>query len=194
MGQAYFVRHGMSPEDNQGTADGKGQKLYVGGQPCQYVGHHVDVGSEQKSFCVCGQEGTGKDSHFRVFLQKCLHHGGQRGHTQSNQGLPSGTTKVGPRPEYLYISRRGGVPEEESVLDGFKDGAFKMAIAHKIPVVPMTFHDNKKRFPFTLNHGGPGQVRAKVHRFFETGILSMEDTSTLREEVREVILKELLKP
>ena len=94
----------------------------------------------------------------------------------------------------ICIFPEGGVPEEEIVLDGFKDGAFKMAIAHKIPVVPMTFHDNKKRFPFTLNHGGPGQGRAKVHRFFETGILSMEDTSTLREEVREVILKELLKP
>ncbi|WP_418497853.1 lysophospholipid acyltransferase family protein [Flagellimonas sp.] len=92
----------------------------------------------------------------------------------------------------ICIFPEGGVPEEEIVLDEFKDGAFKMAIAHKIPVVPMTFHDNKKRFPFTMNHGGPGQIRAKVHHFFETGILSIEDTSTLREEVRDLILKELV--
>ncbi|WP_318343219.1 lysophospholipid acyltransferase family protein [Flagellimonas baculiformis] len=93
----------------------------------------------------------------------------------------------------ICIFPEGGVPEEEIVLDEFKDGAFKMAIAHKIPVVPMTFHDNKKRFPFTLNHGGPGRIRAKVHHFFETGILSIEDTSTLREEVRDIILAELSK-
>lgn len=91
----------------------------------------------------------------------------------------------------ICIFPEGGVPEEHVVLDQFKDGAFKMAIAHKIPVVPMTFYDNKKRFSFTFWSGGPGRVRVKVHRFFETGILAMEDTSTLREEVREVILNEL---
>lgn len=91
----------------------------------------------------------------------------------------------------ICIFPEGGVPEEHVVLDQFKDGAFKMAIAHKIPVVPMTFYDNKKRFSFTFLSGGPGRVRVKVHPFFETGILATEDTSTLREEVREVILQEL---
>ncbi len=91
----------------------------------------------------------------------------------------------------ICIFPEGGVPKEEVILDKFKDGAFKMAIAHKIPVVPMTFMDNKKRFSFTFYSGGPGQIRAIIHPFFETGILSAEDTSTLREEVRGVILKEL---
>ena len=92
----------------------------------------------------------------------------------------------------ICIFPEGGVPEEDIVLDKFKDGAFKMAIAHNIPVVPMTFVDNKKRFSFTFFSGGPGRTRARVHEFFETGILSASDTSTLREEVREVILKDLL--
>lgn len=91
----------------------------------------------------------------------------------------------------ICIFPEGGVPEEHIALDEFKDGAFKMAIAHKIPIVPITFYDNKKRFSFTFLSGGPGSVRAKVHSFFETGILGEEDKSTLREEVREVILKEL---
>jgi 1-acyl-sn-glycerol-3-phosphate acyltransferase len=91
----------------------------------------------------------------------------------------------------ICIFPEGGVPEEDIVLDKFKDGAFKMAIAHKIPVVPMTFYDNKKRFSFTFYSGRPGRLRVRVHPFFETGILSMEDTSTLREEVRDMILKEL---
>lgn len=91
----------------------------------------------------------------------------------------------------ICIFPEGGVPDETVLLDEFKDGAFKMAIAHQIPVVPMTFYDGKKRFSFTFLSGGPGKLRAKVHEFFETGILAQEDKSTLREEVRQVILEEL---
>lgn len=91
----------------------------------------------------------------------------------------------------ICIFPEGGVPEEHVLLDSFKDGAFKMAIAHDIPVVPMTFYDSKKRFSFTFLSGGPGPLRAKVHTFFETGLLAEEDKVTLREEVREVILNEL---
>lgn len=91
----------------------------------------------------------------------------------------------------ICIFPEGGVPDEEVLLDEFKDGAFKMAIAHQIPVVPMTFYDGKQRFSFTFLSGGPGRLRAKVHRFFETGILGEEDKSTLREEIRILILNEL---
>lgn len=91
----------------------------------------------------------------------------------------------------ICIFPEGGVPVENILLDTFKDGAFKMAIAHKIPVAPITFYDGKKRFSFTFLSGGPGKLRAKVHRFFETNILASEDKFTLREEVRDVILKEL---
>lgn len=91
----------------------------------------------------------------------------------------------------ICIFPEGGVPDEAVLLDTFKDGAFKMAIAHQIPVVPMTFYDGKQRFSFTFLSGGPGRLRAKVHRFFETGLLDEEDKSTLREEVRHLILNEL---
>lgn len=91
----------------------------------------------------------------------------------------------------ICIFPEGGVPDEAVLLDEFKDGAFKMAIAHQIPVVPITFYDGKKRFSFTFLSGGPGKLRAKVHEFFETGILAEEDKRTFREEVREVIYEEL---
>jgi len=92
----------------------------------------------------------------------------------------------------ICIFPEGGVPDDETVLlDEFKDGAFKMAIAHKIPIVPITFYDNKKRFSFSFFSGGPGQIRAKVHSFFETGILDETDKATLREEVRTAIHEEL---
>ena len=91
----------------------------------------------------------------------------------------------------ICIFPEGGVPEEHVLLDEFKDGAFKMAIAHKIPIVPMTFFDNKERLPFTLTKGKPGQTRVKVHRFFETENLDEAHKASLREEIREIILHDL---
>ncbi|MCK0192620.1 lysophospholipid acyltransferase family protein [Arenibacter sp. F20364] len=91
----------------------------------------------------------------------------------------------------ICIFPEGGVPDEHIILDDFKDGAFKMAIAHDIPIVPMTFYDNKKRFSFTFYSGGPGKLRVKVHKFFTTHNLKEADKIQLRESVREVILNEL---
>lgn len=92
----------------------------------------------------------------------------------------------------ICIFPEGGVPDDETiVLDDFKDGAFKMAIAHKIPVVPITFYDNKKRFSFTFFSGGPGSIRARVHPFLETGMLNEEDKEVLREAARTIIIRDL---
>ncbi len=93
----------------------------------------------------------------------------------------------------ICIFPEGGVPDENVVLDSFKDGAFRMAIKHNIPIVPITFLDCKKRFSWTFFSGGPGPLRVKVHKFVDAQILGTEDTSTIREEVRETILDELIK-
>src|SRR5690625_2345556 len=57
----------------------------------------------------------------------------------------------------ICIFPEGGVPKNMNlILDEFKDGAFRLAIEFQIPVVPITFHDNKKRFPYALK-GSPGK-------------------------------------
>ncbi|RDK88563.1 lysophospholipid acyltransferase family protein [Marinirhabdus gelatinilytica] len=95
----------------------------------------------------------------------------------------------------VCIFPEGGVPDDENVLlDIFKDGAFRLAIEHKIPIAPMTFHDNKKRFSYTFFSGGPGKMRVKVHKTIPTGILELEDKRMLNNQVRNVILKELESP
>lgn len=91
----------------------------------------------------------------------------------------------------ICIFPEGGVPEESVLLDQFKDGAFRMAIMHNIDVVPMTFFDCKRHFSWTFFSGHPGTLRVKVHRFVETGILELEDTRTLREQTRTLILTDL---
>ncbi|MCB0398317.1 MAG: 1-acyl-sn-glycerol-3-phosphate acyltransferase [Winogradskyella sp.] len=93
----------------------------------------------------------------------------------------------------ICIFPEGGVPEEHIVLDEFKDGAFRLAINHQIPVVPLTFYDNKKRFSYTFFSGGPGKMRAKIHKFLQTENLKVGDTKVLNQKARAVILTELNK-
>lgn len=91
----------------------------------------------------------------------------------------------------ICIFPEGGVPEEHIVLDDFKDGAFRLAINHKIPVVPLTFYDNKKRFSYTFFSGGPGIMRVKIHQFLQTVDLTIDNTKTLNQKARRIILEAL---
>lgn len=92
----------------------------------------------------------------------------------------------------ICIFPEGGVPPEEIVLDEFKDGAFKMGIAHNIPIVPMIFFDAKKRFPFTIYKGGPGWLRVKVLPFIKTDGMVEKQKGELRDSVRKLMLDELV--
>lgn len=95
----------------------------------------------------------------------------------------------------ICIFPEGGVPDESILLDEFKDGAFRLAIEHEIPIIPITFADNKKRFSYTFLSGKPGLMRVKMHRFIETKGIPSEDkkqTRKTREEAREIILKQLI--
>ena len=91
----------------------------------------------------------------------------------------------------ICIFPEGLVPDEEVLLADFKDGAFRLAIKHEIPIVPITFYDNKKRFSYTFFSGGPGMLRVKINEFLETKHLEIEDTKQLNNTSREIILQEL---
>ena len=91
----------------------------------------------------------------------------------------------------ICIFPEGGVPEEHIMLDEFKDGAFRLAINHQIPIVPITFADNKKRLSYTFFSGGPGKMRVKIHEFLSTKGLTIEDTKALNKKSKNIILKQL---
>ena len=91
----------------------------------------------------------------------------------------------------ICIFPEGGVPEEHIELDEFKDGAFRLAINHHIPVVPITFGDNKKRLSYTFFSGGPGKMRVMVHQFISTKGLAIEDTKFLNKEARDIVFNQL---
>ncbi|QFZ54392.1 1-acyl-sn-glycerol-3-phosphate acyltransferase [Oceanihabitans sp. IOP_32] len=93
----------------------------------------------------------------------------------------------------ICIFPEGGVPEEHIMLDEFKNGAFRLAIKHGTPVVPLTFADNKRRFSYTFFSGGPGRMRVIMHKFIPTQSLTIDDTQALNDRSRAVILNQLEK-
>lgn len=93
----------------------------------------------------------------------------------------------------ICIFPEGMVPADESiVLSEFKDGAFRLAIEHQIPIIPITFYDNKKRLSYTFFSGSPGLMRAKVHEFIPTQGFTVDDKKAIRLKSWDVIYNELL--
>jgi len=95
----------------------------------------------------------------------------------------------------ICIFPEGGVPDDQSIiLDQFKDGAFRLAIEHQIPIVPISFHDNKKRFSYKFFTGSPGKLRVKIHNFICTKGLEAIERKNLRDKTYGVIYEELTNP
>lgn len=154
--------------------------LVISKNPFVFVGKKELVkipifGFFYKRTCILVDRNSSK-SRFEVF---------KRAQKRLNQGLS------------ICIFPEGGVPEDETVLlDEFKDGAFRLAIEHQIPIIPMSFYDNKKRFSFNFFSGRPGLMRAKVHTFVDTEGLTMDDKTdikNLKEKIRQIIYLDLLK-
>lgn len=104
----------------------------------------------------------------------------ERAQKRLNQGLS------------ICIFPEGMVPEDESiVLSEFKDGAFRLAIEHQIPIIPITFYDNKKRFSYTFFSGSPGLMRVKIHEFIPTQGFTVDDKKAIRTKAWDVIYSEL---
>ncbi len=91
----------------------------------------------------------------------------------------------------IVIFPEGGIPDKDSVLAPFKNGAFRMAIEHKIPILPLVFYDNKKRLPYDFFKGGPGKLRYKILPVIETDNLTEKDLTELKNYAYSLIYNEL---
>lgn len=95
----------------------------------------------------------------------------------------------------ICIFPEGGVPDDENIiLDEFKEGAFKLAIDHQIPIAPLTFHDTKKRFSYTFLSGSPGKLRVTIHDFIPTEGRTQKERKELKQQTHQIILDELKNP
>lgn len=116
-----------------------------------------------------------------------------RGNSQSRmQAIKSAEDKI-KLGRSICIFPEGGVSDDKSVvLDEFKDGAFRLAIEHQIEIVPMSFGGLKRYFPFEFLAGYPGRVPVVVHPFIETKGKTLADRKEVKQQAREMMLKQLL--
>ena len=77
-------------------------------------------------------------------------------------------------------------------LNDFKRGAFKIAIDHQIPIIPMCFLDCKRKFPWHPRFGYPGQLRVKTLKKMQPP-KSISKLNDFKEQVWGIIFNELKK-
>ncbi len=93
----------------------------------------------------------------------------------------------------VAIYPEGGIPSDTNlILDQFKNGAFRMAIEHQLPIIPMVYFDNKKKFPYSFDYGYPGKLRVKILPVIPTNQLSLDDLEELRDYCYRLIYNELM--
>ena len=91
----------------------------------------------------------------------------------------------------ICIFPEGGVPPESVVLDRFKLGAFRLAVDHQLPLVPLTFLDNKKRLSYTFFSGSPGRMRTIGHSFFHPKNYGKDAAKKMSSAVYDLLLNSL---
>ncbi len=92
----------------------------------------------------------------------------------------------------LAIYPEGGVPDPSVFLAPFKNGAFRIAIEHKLPIIPMVYYDNKRKYPYDIFKGSPGTLRVKILPVIQTDQLTLDDVDELRDFAYNLIYTELM--
>ena len=146
----------------------------------------------KKPFVFVGKQELSKIPLFGFFYKRtCILV--DRTNSRSKHGVFERAQKRIDRGLSICIFPEGGVPDDESVLlDSFKDGAFRLAINHQLPIVPIAFADNKKRFSYTFFSGSPGLLRVRILPFVETKDKTMADKNNLKDQVWKIIHTQLV--
>lgn len=145
----------------------------------------------KNSFVFVGKKELTKIPIFGFFYKKtCIlvdrsnAHSRQAVFMEANRKIKSGLS--------ICIFPEGGVPDDTSILlDIFKDGAFRLAIEHQLPIVPLVFTDNKKRLSYSFFSGGIGTIKSFILDTIPTQGLQLVDKAVLKNEVRNKILEKL---
>ncbi len=92
----------------------------------------------------------------------------------------------------VAVYPEGGVPDPKFLLAPFKNGAFRMAIEHKLPIIPMVYLDNKRKYPYNVFQGSPGKLRVKILPLIKTDQLTLKDLDDLRNYAYNLMYTELM--
>jgi len=113
-----------------------------------------------------------------------------RSSSKSRYGVYGRADEVIEKGYNLCIFPEKNYLDETLLLNSFKQGAFKIALKYKMPIVPLVFLDCKRKFPWYTTHGYPGSLRVKI---LETVLLDKKNLSIdlLKQKVYKLIKREL---
>lgn len=94
----------------------------------------------------------------------------------------------------LAIFPEGTITDNTSpIMNPFKDGAFRIAIEKKVPIVPITLPFNWKILPDDGSYTPIKHLmRVIVHEPIDTSNMTLDDVQTLKQMTHDIINKEVL--
>lgn len=144
-----------------------------------------------KTFVFIGKKGVTKFSFFEWFYNKTMItfdrdnvSSAFRAYRKADKLLKSGTS--------IVIFPEGKVPKAEIRLAEFKLGAFKLAIHNQVPIIPITFVDNKRKYPEDKLELKLGFLRVFIHTPIHTNNMGMKNANSLKDQVFLAINKTLI--
>jgi len=92
----------------------------------------------------------------------------------------------------IVVFPEGQVPPSNVRLGNFKLGAFKLAINNRVSILPLTFLDNKRKYPEDQLSLILGSLRVILHNPISTSQLSFKQSKWLRDTTYDIINKTLI--
>jgi len=92
----------------------------------------------------------------------------------------------------ILMFPEGTIWNKTPLLKPFKNGAFKLAIENKVPIIPVTFYNNYKVLPDEKFEYYPGILKCRIHRAILTDNLNTDDADKLRDDIYHIIQNELI--
>ncbi|MCS6933991.1 MAG: 1-acyl-sn-glycerol-3-phosphate acyltransferase [Chitinophagales bacterium] len=123
--------------------------------------------------------------HLYVAVQRDDEEDRQRSMHEMREKLKTGAS--------FFICPEGTCNTTREFLTYFHPGAFRLAIEHGLPLVPLTFVNTGKLFPRYGLMIRPGTVHVYWHRPIETSSMTTDDLEKLKEMSQAVMREHLLK-
>ena len=144
-----------------------------------------------KTFVFIGKKGVTDFSFFEWFYNKTMITFNResiasafQAYRKADRCLKRGTS--------IVIFPEGQVPEGGVRLAKFKLGAFKLAIHNQVPIIPITFIDNKYKYPEDKLTVRMGVLRVLVHPKVPTKGFKIKHANQLKDQVFNTINKTLI--
>tara|TARA_B100000427_G_C15490876_1_gene587518 strand:+ start:567 stop:1106 length:540 start_codon:yes stop_codon:yes gene_type:complete len=135
-----------------------------------------------KTFVFVGKKGVTNFSFFEWFYNKTMitfdrssPSASFKAYRKADKLLKSGTS--------IVVFPEGKVPAKEIRLGDFKLGAFKLAIYNQVPIIPITFVDNKEKYPEDELKLKLGLLRVNIHSPVTTKGMKIHEANILSEQV-----------